>query len=530
MPQDLFPQLEPGDALITPGFASTIEECYLGKVPGFTHMVDLCRLLEILLSHNRVFVPRTASYWLATDLGGTRSILSQLAGAGIVKFFYPCSRLLGRTYRDGLLAMGAGPEALWSPEAASQRGNSPPPQGPGLERDERVAARALFGLCGAEGLPKSEWDSAYFPLAQAALTPRTPDNVAFSIWGNTFGFSKRSMFEGPKLCFNQGFIAAMPPAELESELESGRLRMDEAGRLLCDGVSFTPPETCIEQIKHYWRFIDETRRIASRHGAVLHHAFMETPYVQLKETEFDKVDGSSAREAIHLNVSVSDDFRQVYSRWVVGYRSQCFGTETVSVPPLAQLVLAGTECQLDETVYEFRDPNQHAFRTVMRDRKLHRLHEGVVKTRKRLEAFRKINTEAMVDIAALRVAGRADLGRYARAKGRFVAALKESSEEKGAVRRIFSLSNATDFLGQTLLGNYPSALLAVAKKLAEFLPMSNELHFGNASTLSPIADVLEDPVRSFRDVFGELSCLAEDDIPFFLGQAPADATTAGRPR
>jgi hypothetical protein len=60
--------------------------------------------------------------------------------------------------------------------------------------------------------------------------------------------------------------------------------------------------------------------------------------------------------------------------------------------------------------------------------------------------------------------------------------------------------------------------------------MSNELHFGNASTLSPIADVLEDPVRSFRDVFGELSCLAEDDIPFFLGQAPADATTAGRPR
>lgn len=42
---DIYPTLEPGDAILTPGFVSTIEECYLGTVPAFIHIIDICRLL-----------------------------------------------------------------------------------------------------------------------------------------------------------------------------------------------------------------------------------------------------------------------------------------------------------------------------------------------------------------------------------------------------------------------------------------------------------------------------------------------------
>jgi hypothetical protein len=517
--QDVFPELEPGDAVLTPGFASTIEACYLGRVPAFTHLIDLCRLLEILVSHDRVFVPRTGTYWLATDFGGTTpSLFNPLADAGVVKFFYPSCRVLSGGMLTGLLSGGAHPHVLWSPKlsehqaVANQAGGSEESL---LTSADIGATRNVFSLCGAQGLPKSEWDGAYGPLANAVLTSRSSDNVAFSVWGSTFGFENSSTFEGPKLCFIQGKLAAMPPAELETLVSSGKIQLDKGGRLRYGDYSFTPPKTCIDQIKHYWKFIDASRRIASRHGAVLYHAFMERPYVQLKETEFDTVDASSAREAIYRDTSASPDFAQAYSRWVLDYRKHCFDTETLCAPPLAQIVLAGTESEPGEIEYECKDELGHDFRTEVRARKLHRLHDGVIQARRRLREFRQINTEAMIDIAALRVEGRADLARYAKAKRRFVTALEESSESKGAVRKIFSLSNAVEFLGQTMLGNYHTALLGLAKRLGEFLPMSNDLHFGNADTLSGIANVIEDPARSFRDVFGELSYQAKEEMPFF---------------
>jgi hypothetical protein len=338
------------------------------------------------------------------------------------------------------------------------------------------------------------------------------------VWGNAFHTKGTSLFEGPKLCFNQGYIAAMPPDELAAELSSGRFRKDESQRIVYGNMSFSPPQACIAEIMHYWRFMDEARRIASRRGAVLYHAYMETPFVQLKETEFDKVDGSTAREAIYADAFCSDDFKTIHSRWVAEYRKQCFGMESISPPPLAQCVLSNTGFHREETVYEVVDSLQHDFRTAMLDRKLHCLPDGVMTTRRKLQAFRKINTESLATIAELRVSGRADLKKYARAKERFVAALNQSREGKGSVRNIFSFSSAVEFLGQTLIGNYPKVLLDVAKKLAEFLPLSNELHFGSANMLYDIANVLEHPVRSFREVFGELSSQANDDLPHFLNR------------
>jgi len=499
----VFPELEAGDALITPGFASTIEECYMGVVPALFHMVDLCRLLEILVTHNRVYVPRTATYSLANERGDSESILSELARTGAVRFYYPCSRGL---LSSALMKQYPSPEELWSSSYWQKEG--------GQSVD---AKRLLFSITGASGLPENEWDSAFKSLAQVGLTSNKPENSAYSVWGNRFG--KHSLQLSPRICFNQATFAAMTPAELEDTFRDGKFRRDDSGNIVSANNAYTylSPEKCIEQINFYWQFIDHTRRIASRCGAVLYHASMEVPYVQLKESEFNRPDGSSARDLLYGNVSIDDNFNKIYSRWVSEYRAKCFGSEIINAPALAQLVLANTGLQNDRVMYHYRDSKVFdELRTTTRNRKLHCLAEGVHKVRKKTKDFRELNTEAMAAIGALRTTGRADLAKYAKAKERFQAALTHAKDTRPAIRHIFSLPGAVNILGKTLMGKYPEALLDIAEKLSELLPFSNELHFGNATVLCQIASTLEDPIRSFQDVFGELGSFANEERPIFF--------------
>ena len=493
--KELYPHLEPGDALITPAFASTIEDCYLGRVPALFHMVDLCRLLEVLVSHKRVFVPRTGTYWLATDLSGTRSILTDLADAGVVKFYYPCSRIL-----PSALVESQNPEILWS--SRSSEGKS-----------ETAAERRLFALSGADGLPPSEWDSAFDSITRVLLLSNTPDNGVLSVWGNMYFREGESTFLGPRICFNQASLAALPPDRLSAALRDGSLKTTESGSILLGTYSYLPPDKCIEQVNLYWNYVHHTREVASKHGAVLYFSSMEIPYVQLKDSEFDRADGSSIRDAMYGLPSVDEDFRRVYGRWVIEYRKA--RTSELIAPPLAQFVLEDTKSQPAEVTYEHRDEHVHEFRTEMLDRKLHRLPEGVLRSRKKLRDFRNLNTETMETIARWRAHGRVEIDRYKESKQRFEAAMKSYTERKSTYRTIFSPTGADGFLAATAKADFPGALLALASTLAKSLSFSNELHFGNASALCRLARIVEDPSRSFQDIFGHLGTAVAQEQSVF---------------